>query len=84
MPRNDIAAFDPEVGETGGNSLRPFEEFGPCTGPVVLVAQHVAIRRGFDAALQHLPQGALIALLLSPVAGYMTGALLNIDGGTNF
>jgi NAD(P)-dependent dehydrogenase (short-subunit alcohol dehydrogenase family) len=28
--------------------------------------------------------GALIAFLVSPVAAYLTGALVNIDGGTNF
>jgi 3-oxoacyl-[acyl-carrier protein] reductase len=28
--------------------------------------------------------GALMAFLSSPVAGYLTGALINIDGGTNF
>ena len=28
--------------------------------------------------------GALMAFLVSPVAGYLTGALINIDGGTNF
>ena len=28
--------------------------------------------------------GALMAFLMSPVAGYLTGALINIDGGTNF
>jgi NAD(P)-dependent dehydrogenase (short-subunit alcohol dehydrogenase family) len=28
--------------------------------------------------------GALMAFLLSPVAGYLNGALVNIDGGTNF
>ena len=43
---------------------------------------------GLDIALRRPGKpaevGALIAFLLSPVAAYMTGTLLNIDGGTNF
>jgi 3-oxoacyl-[acyl-carrier protein] reductase len=43
---------------------------------------------GLDIALRRPGKpaevGALIAFLLSHVAAYMTGTLLNIDGGTNF
>ncbi|MFM2070563.1 MAG: Dihydroanticapsin 7-dehydrogenase [Actinomycetota bacterium] len=41
-----------------------------------------------DVALQRPGRpaevGALMAFLVSPIAGYLTGALINIDGGTNF
>jgi 3-oxoacyl-[acyl-carrier protein] reductase len=41
---------------------------------------HIALRRPGKPE----EVGALIAFLLSPVAGYLTGALVNIDGGTDF
>ncbi len=58
------------------------------------IPYHEALERvmieewGLDIALRRPGKtaevGALIAFLLSPVAGYMTGSLVNIDGGTNF
>lgn len=64
------------------------EKYGDSLSPDAALDRFMIEEWHLDVALQRVGQprevGELIAFLLSERAAYMTGALINIDGGTDF